>query len=229
MMLRTVSNFLLLSTLLLVTSSAFTLNHPPSRAIFSVPPSTEVHNQETFHHSQLVSLFLTNGNSDSGTLRIRHKLRRITGLSLSALRGTLRASTGFSLTAARTASRGLTGVSVTKIIKSLTAIFPSSIRYFMQPFFILYFTPIMILKNLCDSPARAERLAAHEKLVEGWKDAIKQAENLQNGKYWPIRVNVDGEIETVELPSSESEQNVKINDAIVDSLDVSLLSQDLKK
>jgi len=68
-----------------------------------------------------------------------------------AVRASLRASTGFSLTAAKLALRGVTSKAVTGSMKRCTAIFPSSIRYFIQPFFILYFTPIMILRGLFEN------------------------------------------------------------------------------
>merc|ERR1711957_826391 len=96
----------------------------------------------------------------------------------------------------------------------------------------LYFTPVMVLKSLCDRPKNYnEDLAAHEKLVNGWKNAVKRAELVQNGEYWPVHVNADGDIEVVEPPSSssssdtatkEQSKTVILADAIVDSLDVSL-------
>jgi len=123
---------------------------------------------------------------------LRTKLRQLTGFSVSAIRASLRVSTGFSLTAARLALRGFTGGVVTKTMKHFTAIFPSQVRYFMQPFLILYFTPVMILKSLADRPKDyTQRLASHEKLLNGWKSAVRRAERVQNtnGNYWPVHVN----------------------------------------
>lgn len=98
----------------------------------------------------------------------------------------------------------------------------------MQPFLILYFTPVMILKGLCDRPKQMEALASHEKLVKGWKNAVRRAELVQDGNYWPVRVNDSGDIEVVEPSSNGASVNgstsVEITDAIVDSLDVSLIA-----
>jgi len=196
------------------------------------------------------SISNTNSNSNNGKgntnvnegsivlvlIGIRNKLRQLTGFSISVIRASLRASTGFSLTAASLALRGFTGGIVTRTMKQFTSIFPSSVRYFMQPFLILYFTPIMILKSLCDRPTRyTERLASHQNLVNGWKNAVREAERVQNGDYWPVHVNACGDIEAVEPPSSsrsrsssgassiEGPSSVAITDAIVDSLDISLI------
>lgn len=182
----------------------------------------------------------SNTNIEEGSIAliligIRNRLRQMTGFSISAIRASLRVSTGFSLTAARLALRGFTGGIVTKTMKQFTAIFPSSVRYFMQPFLILYFTPIMILKSLCDRPKHyTERLASHQNLLNGWKNAVRRAERVQNGDYWPVHVNARGDIEAVEPPSSNTDSNssstasiegttsVVITDAIVDSLNISL-------
>lgn len=86
----------------------------------------------------------------------------------------------------------------------------------------------MILKGLCDRPKQMEALASHEKLVKGWKNAVRRAELVQDGNYWPVHVNDSGDIEVVE-PSNNGASvngstNVAITDAIVDSLDVSLIA-----
>jgi DNA-directed RNA polymerase subunit K/omega len=41
---------------------------------------------------------------------------------------------------------------------------------------------------------RAEQLAAHEKLVEGWKDAIRAAEEKLDDQF-PLHVSEDGTIQ----------------------------------
>lgn len=135
------------------------------------------------------------------------------------LRTKLRQITGFSLTALRVTLRGLTGVSVTSTMKSITGLFPTWFRYFLQPLLIMYYTPLMIFKSWCDVPARKDSLAAHEKIVEGWKSAIEMAE--ESVEKWPLHVNDEGKIESV--------QNVEIADAIIDSLDVAMNTKNLQK
>jgi hypothetical protein len=61
-------------------------------------------------------------------------------------------------------------------------------RYFLQPLFIMYYTPLMIIKYLI-GPYKNEKkqaFATHEKIIEGWKDAIRAAE-LEVG-FSPLRV-----------------------------------------
>lgn len=118
-------------------------------------------------------------------------------LSLSAIRGSIRATTGLSLTATRTALRTMTGVSVTSIVKHIVGIFKPWMRYFFQPFLILYYVPLTSMKYFIGTTktSRAEQLAAHEKLVEGWKDAIRVAEEKLDDEF-PLHVSEDGTIET---------------------------------
>jgi len=193
------STMILSSSLIMISSSAFLLS-PTTTSVSSfkvLAPSLPTRNN---HHYPLQASFkrptTSNKNNDSNIssmnieersiqrIGIRNRLHRLTGFSISAIRASLRASTGFSLTAARLALGGFTGAIVTKTMKQFTAIFPSYIRYFIQPFLILYFTPIMILKGLCDRPKHyTEDLASHQNLVKGWKNAVQRAELVQNGSY----------------------------------------------
>jgi len=226
---------LFVSSLLLILSDAFLLNpvtkvarHPTwlfrgQSSPTCVLPSYHNYNTPT-HVSTIIN---KSSRSDTNNEGIRNKLRQLTGFSISAIRLSLHAS----ITAARIGLRGFTGKVVTKTMKRFTAIFPTWIRYFMQPFLVMYFTPVMILKSLCDRPNYNEALASHNKLVQGWKNAVERAELVQNGEYWPVHVNADGDIEVVEPPSSltrsetaskEQAKTVVLVDAIIDSLDVSI-------
>jgi len=60
--------------------------------------------------------------------------------------------------------------------------------------------------------SKKEALASHEKIVEGWKDAIRAAEQAQ--EYWPLHVTDDGKIESL------TPQSVPVTDAIVESIDI---------
>ncbi len=60
---------------------------------------------------------------------------------------------------------------------------------------------------------KSDARASHEKLVEGWRDAIRAADaKIEN---WPIHVAADGTIET----SSTSDKNA-IADAIVEAVEM---------
>lgn len=200
---------LFVSSLLLILSNAFLLN-PANKVVYHQTPASFFRGQNSRtcvqprHHNynppcQVSTIINKSSRSDTNNEGIRNKLRQLTGFSISAIRLSLHAS----ITAARIALRGFTGKIVTKTMKNFTAIFPTWIRYFMQPFLIMYFTPIMVLRSLCDRPKQYdEALASHEKLVQGWKNAVERAEEVQNGEYWPVHVNADGDIEVVEPPSS---------------------------
>lgn len=128
------------------------------------------------------------------------KEERLSGpikFSLSTIRSSLRAMTGLSLTATRTALRTMTGVSVTSIVKAIVGIFKPWMRYFLQPFLIIYYVPLTCMKYFIGTTKtyRAEQLAAHEKLVEGWKDAIRAAEEKLKDQF-PLHVSEDGSIQT---------------------------------
>jgi len=148
---------------------------------------------------------------------------KLTGLSFTAFRKSIRTTTGLSITATRTALRGLTGVSVTASMKMLFGIFPPWFRYFLQPLFILYYTPLMITKYFIGATktSKEEAYATHEKIVEGWKDAIRAAEQAQES--WPLHVTDDGKIESL------TPQSIPIADAIVESLDVASTVQEQDK
>jgi len=155
----------------------------------------------------------------------------LTGFSLTAFRASARAATGFSLTALRATLRAATGVSVTGTMKAVLGVFPTWFRYFLQPFLILYYTPLMIMRSWVGPTrtSRQEALKAHEKFVEGWKDAVQVAEGAQEGGYWPIHVDEDGNIQAALPPEpdliignfpAEGLNKVDINDAIARSVEV---------
>lgn len=211
-----------------ITSSSFSLSTPP------ISSSTK---QQTYHPSSKSPLFharhdkfqlaSTTKSDDDGELTplptYGGLLGRLTGLSMTAIRKSVRTTTGLSITALRTTLRGLTGVSVNASLKTLFGVFPPWFRYFLQPFFIMYYTPLMICKYFIGSKkgAKEDALASHEKIVEGWKDAIKAAELAQD--FWPLHVTEDGKIESL------TPQSVPVNDIIVESLDIASTVQESKE
>lgn len=139
---------------------------------------------------------------------IRTSLRKAPGFSLTALRTTLRTATGFSWTALRTTCRAATGISFTAIYlttlaatgnwirqttKFVLSIFPPWARYFVQPFLILYYVPIFILRNLT-GPTRRRARKTHEAVLDSWKDAVQKADDKV--AYWPIHVDAEGNFES---------------------------------
>ena len=126
----------------------------------------------------------------------RSKLRRITGFSLTTLRATLRAATGFSLTASRAALRTATGISLSGVISNsvrrILDVLSPSMRYFLQPFLIAYYVPLLTVRYWLVGPNRAyveEGRAGHERIVESWRKAVGAAEKANAGGYWPVHLN----------------------------------------
>lgn len=135
------------------------------------------------------------------------------GFSLTALRSTLRAATGFSLTAFRTTLRAATGISLSQTIsgtiRAILDFLSPSLRYFMQPFLIMYYAPLLIIRFWMVGPSQQyveESLKGHEKVVEGWRKAVEAAEKAHSDGYWPVHVNgeLDKESFFRSAPSQDS-------------------------
>jgi hypothetical protein len=141
----------------------------------------------------------------------------------SPLRATLRGITGFSLTALRASLRAATGISITSTTKALVGLFPLWFRYFMQPFLVLYYAPLMMMRSWVGETktSKAEQMAAHEKLVEGWKHAVEVAEAAQANEYWPVHVDADGNIVASMPPQPEDVWTQSpLNEAVLESVEV---------
>jgi len=151
----------------------------------------------------------------------RSALRKLTGFSLTAFRLSVRATTATMRTTLRTA----TGVSMTGMMSAFVGIFPLWIRSFFQPFLILYYTPLMILRSLVGTTRTSNQEArqAHEHFVEGWKKAVEVAEKVNEDGYWPVHVSENGGIEFNGLPDPKDVINTnELANAIVDSVEVAL-------
>lgn len=141
---------------------------------------------------------------------LRDKLRKITGFSLTAVRAALRATTGISLTALYASFLLATGAWIRQSMKVVLSIFPVWFRYFLQPFLVLYYAPLFMLRNLTgDTRKRAK--ASHEAIVEGWKKAIKVAD--KKGSNWPVYVSDEGNIET-------NDADIDIAEAVAESVEL---------
>mmetsp|Transcript_14208 Transcript_14208/g.26650 ORF Transcript_14208/g.26650 Transcript_14208/m.26650 type:complete len:291 (+) Transcript_14208:70-942(+) len=153
---------------------------------------------------------------------LRRELGKITGISLTALRASLRATTGFSLTALRTTLRTLTGVSITGVVKRCVGLLPPWFRYFLQPFLILYYVPLLVLREMVGSTETSKKEASeeHDKLVNYWKDAIQLAETRSAS--WPLHVKMDG---TLEYDLDDD----RMNDVIVEAIEMKHLEEEKEK
>jgi hypothetical protein len=146
-------------------------------------------------------------NDDDGT-RMRDSIRKLTGISLTALRATMRAATGISSTAICASAFAIyatalaaSGVWIRNVMKTMLAPFPASVRFFLQFFLVLYYAPLYIIRNLT-GPTRKNARKKREEFLEGWNDAVKAAEDKSIS--WPLDLGgnndgfIDADFEKVE-------------------------------
>mmetsp|Transcript_24319 Transcript_24319/g.39520 ORF Transcript_24319/g.39520 Transcript_24319/m.39520 type:complete len:130 (+) Transcript_24319:331-720(+) len=108
-------------------------------------------------------------------------LRQITGFSLTTLRTTLRTLTGISLSA-----------SISSTLRRLLGVLNPSLRYFLQPLLIAYYAPILMVRYWMVGPNEGyveESKRGHERLVDGWREAVSVAERASVDGYWPVHLN----------------------------------------
>jgi hypothetical protein len=122
----------------------------------------------------------------------RARLRTLTGFSLTALRATMRAATGISLTALYASTLAASGVWIRQTMKVILSIVPAWARYFVQPFLIIYYAPLFILRSI-SAPQRNQGVKKHDALVESWKQAVETAD--QSTSYWPLHLDKNGDFE----------------------------------
>lgn len=134
-------------------------------------------------------------------------------MSLTAFRATARAATGVSLTAIYASTLAATSLWIRQIMRYCLSIVPPPLRYFAQPFLVLYYAPLFWIRQVSsrNNVRRKNQRGAHETLVEGWKQAVAQADETVS--YWPIHLSKNGELET-----DLSEMDV--SDAISESIEV---------
>eukprot|EP00535_Pseudo-nitzschia_heimii_P002663 CAMPEP_0197179108 /NCGR_PEP_ID=MMETSP1423-20130617/4168_1 /TAXON_ID=476441 /ORGANISM="Pseudo-nitzschia heimii, Strain UNC1101" /LENGTH=263 /DNA_ID=CAMNT_0042628971 /DNA_START=126 /DNA_END=917 /DNA_ORIENTATION=- len=132
---------------------------------------------------------------------IRSRLRTATGFSFTIFRATLRSLTGISLTAIYAGALAASGLWIRKTMSALLGVFPSGFRYFLQPFLVMYYTPLIILRSLASPTNRKRAVAKHETIVAAWKEAVVVAEKTERDGYWPVVVNEDGYFELTKPPS----------------------------
>lgn len=182
-------------------------NHepPPHHPSSKTRRISHVHRSD----SSIVSYASTNteqplsSSSSFSSSSPRSKLRQITGFSLTALRSTLRAVTGLSLTTLRVTLRAATGMSLSTFISETNRrvfdVLSPSLRYFLQPFLIAYYAPLLLIRYWMVGPSRQyveDSQSGHERIVEGWRRAVEAAEKANADGYWPVHLNEDGTITT---------------------------------
>ncbi|GKY94666.1 hypothetical protein MPSEU_000432000 [Mayamaea pseudoterrestris] len=101
--------------------------------------------------------------------------------------------TGISATAIYTSAVALSGAWIRTIMALVLNIWPTWLRYFVQPFLVLYYAPLLILRNLA-GPNRSNARRSHDHFVEGWKRAVQVADG--STQYWPVHVNSANELES---------------------------------
>jgi len=175
--------------------------------------------------------FASGGQDDTATTTsvsfprmVRNRLRAATGFSFTVFRATLRGITGISLTALYAGALAASGLWIRKIMSVGLGVFPTGFRYFLQPFLVLYYTPLILLKGLASPTTRKRAVAKHETVLEAWKEAVVVAEKTERDGYWPVVVSDDGYFELTKPPSvdgvidaesSESgPENTKMADAM---------------
>jgi len=142
------------------------------------------------------------GSSLSVTARtIRNYLRKVTGFSLTVFRKTLRGITGISLTAVYATAFAATSLWIRKTMSLFLKLFPPGFRYFLQPFLILYYTPLILLRTVTSRTSRKRAVDKHNTVIDAWKEAVTVAERLEKDGYSPVSVNDDGYFELAAPPS----------------------------
>jgi hypothetical protein len=124
----------------------------------------------------------------------------------------MRAATGISLTALYLSALAISGIWIRQTMRIILGILPSWARYFVQPFLVMYYVPLFILRNMT-APKRREQAQAHDTLVESWKQAVAVAEHSTS--YWPVHLTESGNIEG-------DQEDLDLNDAIAKSVEIAL-------
>jgi len=222
---------LLLLLSLTLCQTARTFQVPPSIASSLTMKSrslTIIEPNLSMKHLQISSTSNSAGNAtnEHDHFSLRDRLRQVTGFSFTAFRATLRGITGISLTAIYASAVASTSFFVRNAMKVVLSVFPSWFRYFLQPFLVMYYVPLFIIRGSL-GPSVKDRRVGHEHLVESWRSAVQAAEEAQHGGYWPVHVNEDGKIIAVRPPDPDSnDSDVDIADAVADSVELSMEKED---
>lgn len=84
---------------------------------------------------------------------------------------------------------------------------------------ILYYSPLFILRSLSSPNRRAKNRRKHERIVEGWKEAVQYAEATEKDGYWPVTVSEDGYFEAVLPPKPDETTRQNLANAVGDAVE----------
>jgi hypothetical protein len=124
----------------------------------------------------------------------------------------MRAATGISVTALYASTLAVSGAWIRQTMRIILGLFPAWARYFVQPFLVMYYVPLFVLRSV-SAPQRREGAQKHDALVESWKQAVAIAD--QCSSYWPVHLNKNGEIES-------DLQELAFIDAVAESVEVAM-------
>jgi hypothetical protein len=116
------------------------------------------------------------------TSTVARMRQQLAGVSVTALRTTIRTATGVSLTALYASTVAVSGVWIRQVMRLILSIFPSWARYFVQPFLVLYYVPLYMLRSVSSPKTKNENVAA-----KGWYQPVETLD--QRPSYWPLDVN----------------------------------------
>lgn len=145
---------------------------------------------------------------------LRSAIRQVTGFSFTAVRATLRAATGVSLTAIYASTLAVTGQWIRTVMKVILGAVPAPLRSFLQPFLVLYYAPLFIIRNLT-GPTRQHAKQVHANVIEGWKNAVQAADEKATDGHWPLHLDQDGYFE-------KDFAGVNVNDAVAESVEIAM-------
>jgi len=98
-------------------------------------------------------------------------------------------------------------------MKVVLGVFPAWLRYFAQPFLVLYYVPLFVIRSLTPSSKQRNDQARHEAFVRSWKEAVEMAD--EKSSYWPLHVTQDGDFQP-------DLSEIDVNEAVAEALDVAL-------
>mmetsp|Transcript_23184 Transcript_23184/g.66537 ORF Transcript_23184/g.66537 Transcript_23184/m.66537 type:complete len:233 (-) Transcript_23184:59-757(-) len=183
-----------------------------------LPIASTSRNAATCHKAQYMASEPSQNDETSSKLTVRDRLRKATGFSLTAFRAAWRAATGISLTAVYGTAVAASGLWIRKFTSAVLSVFPAWFRYFLQPFLVLYYFPMFIIRGLT-GPTRKEAKAKHVAVKESWRDAIDFAKATEEDGYWPVKVNEKGDFELVSPPQPKDTDKEDLADAVADSVE----------
>lgn len=145
---------------------------------------------------------------------IRGRLRQMTGFSFTALRAMVGTATGLSLTAVYASAVAVSGAWLRQSMRVFLSLWPTWARYFVQPFLILYYAPLFMLRNLTGD-TRKRALQKRARFVEGWQQAVDQANAKVDS--WPV--------ETSDVGYFRTQKDADISAALAESIEVVMKDQ----